>query len=140
MNRSIYLRVTLLCILVAIGVSLSSVHAQSRGQEQDYAVYLPLVSGAPASPAPPPPRPSSNLPASLVGTWFSGQLLPRALYDPTSGQWGSANGLGQMYEFAADGSYTYLAFFRVENPGCASEVSVYRRGIAYAEGASLTLR
>jgi hypothetical protein len=67
-------------------------------------------------------------------------LLPRALYDPTTGQWGSANGLGQMYEFTSDGGYTYLAFFRVENPGCASEVSVYRHGTAQASDASLMLQ
>jgi hypothetical protein len=66
-------------------------------------------------------------------------MLPRALYDPTSGRWSSANGLGQMYTFAVDGGYTYQAFFRVENPGCASEVSVYRQGTAHASDTSLTL-
>jgi hypothetical protein len=75
-----------------------------------------------------------------VGTWFSGQLLPRALYDPTTGRWGSANGLGQLYEFSADGGFSYMAFFRIENPGCASEVSVYRRGVARADGETLTLQ
>jgi hypothetical protein len=48
--------------------------------------------------------------------------------------------LGQLYEFAADGAYTYLAFFRVENPGCASEVSVYRHGTARADGGDLRLQ
>ena len=48
--------------------------------------------------------------------------------------------MGQLYEFAADGTYTYQAFLRIENPGCASEVSVYRQGTARADGASLMLR
>src|SRR5687767_3163986 len=124
MNHSTYLRTTLLCLLIAFGVSLSGVYAQPRAQAQVPAVYLPLLlSGARSSvPTPTPTPPQGSLPAALVGTWFAGQLLPRALYDPTTGQWGSANGLGQMYEFAADGTYTYLAFLRVEAPGCASEV------------------
>jgi hypothetical protein len=144
MNCSFYIRTALLCILVAFSLNLTGVGAQPRAQEQDHALYLPLVrSGAGAAPTPAPPAPTpqpGSLPAALVGTWFSGQLLPRALYDPTTGQWGSANGLGQLYEFAADGAYTYLAFFRIENPGCASEVSVYRHGTASASGGILTMR
>jgi hypothetical protein len=127
---------TLLCLLIAFGVSLSSVYAQA----QQHAVSLPLILGGGTGSAPTPTPPQGSLPAALTGTWFSGQLLPRALYDPTTGQWGSANGLGQMYEFAADGTYIYQAFLRIENPGCASEVSVYRQGTARADGASLTLR
>ena len=140
MNRSTYLRATLLCLLLAFGLSLSGAYAQPRAQAQGPAVYLPLLLGGATSTAPTPTPPLGSLPAALSGTWFSGQLLPRALYDPITGQWGSANGLGQMYEFAANGTYTYLAFYRVENPGCASEVSVYRQGTANADGESLTLR
>jgi hypothetical protein len=139
MKRSSYVHITLLCILAALGVCLSSARAQPRGSEQRYAVYLPMVRSAPASTVPPPPLPG-KLPAALAGTWFSGQLLPRALYDPATGRWGSANGLGQMYEFTANGGYTYLAFFRIENPGCRSEVTVYRQGSARAGSAGLTLQ
>jgi hypothetical protein len=136
MIRSTYLRTTLLCLLIAFGASLSSVYAQA----QQPVLYLPLILGGGTGTAPTPTPPLGSLPAPLTGTWFSGQLLPRALYDPTTGQWGSANGLGQMYEFASDGSYTYQAFLRVENPGCFSEVSVYRQGTARVDGTSLSLR
>ena len=142
MNLSFSLRATLVCLLIAFGLNLSGVYAQPRPQSQGQAVYLPLLLGGATSrtPAPTPTPPQGSLPTALVGTWFSGQLLPRELYDPTTGQWGNANGLGQMYELTANGTYTYLAFYRVENPGCYSEVSVYRLGTAHADGASLTLR
>jgi hypothetical protein len=142
MIRLKMLHATLLCILISLGATLSSTQAQPRAQAQRSAVYLPLLlSGARATPVPPAPvPPAGSLPASLIGSWFSGQLLPRELYDPTTGQWGSANGLGQQYQFAADGAFSYLAFFRVEVPGCASEVSVYRQGSARADSQSLRLR
>jgi hypothetical protein len=140
MNRLKMLHVTLLCVLITLGATLSSAQAQPRGQAQQSAVYLPLLLGGGHATPPPPPPPAGSLPAALVGSWFSGQLLPRELYDPTTGQWGSANGLGQQYAFAADGTFSYLAFFRVEVPGCASEVSVYRQGSASADGQSLRLR
>src|SRR4051812_25451494 len=97
------LRWALLGLLLAIGSSMTLASAQPRPAGLNPAVYLPLaLSGRTnAQPAPtPPPPPAGSLPAALAGTWFSGQLLPRALYDPTTGQWGSANGLGQRYEFA----------------------------------------
>jgi hypothetical protein len=139
MIRSSKLHSALLFALLMFCVTVSSAHAQAPAQAPQAAVYLPLLLGG-AGQAPAPAPPAGNLPATLVGSWFSGQLLPRALYDPTSGQWGSANGLGQLYEFAADGSYTYLAFFKVELPACASEVSVYRHGSAGVEGDNLRLR
>lgn len=136
------LRWALLGLLLAFGFSITVASAQPRAAEITPAVYLPLaLSGrANAQPAPTPPPPAGSLPAALVGTWFSGQLLPRALYDPTTGQWGSANGLGQRYEFAANGDYSYLAFFRIEAPGCTSEVTVYRHGRASADSTNLTMR
>ena len=141
----------IIILLLGIVLGLPPAHAQQRDAAQTHPVYLPFAqrSGnsstppAPAPgqpPAPAPSPPARTLPAALVGSWFSGALLPRELYDPATGRWGSANGLGQQYEFEAGGSYTYLAFFRIENPGCASEVSVYRQGTADAGAATLTLR
>ncbi len=135
MNRSHILRFALLILLIACGASVAGAHAQPRAQAGRFAIYVP-VARAVGGPAPAP----GELPAKLVGTWFYGQLLPRELYDPTTGPWGSANGLGQLYTFAANGDYTYLAFFRIETPGCTSEVSVFRSGTASAAGASLALR
>jgi hypothetical protein len=134
MHRSVYMWALLVGLLLAGTIGLPRARAETSVQEQQNRVYLPLVQGH-GSGAPP----AGNLPAALVGTWFYGQLLPRALYDPTTGQWGSANGLGQMYEFGGDGSFTYLAFLRIESPGCSSEVTVYRRGTARADGATLRL-
>src|SRR5215213_5644902 len=58
MNRSTYLCATLLLFLLALGVSLSGAYAQPRAQEQEYAVYLPLIqsggTGTPPTPTPPP--------------------------------------------------------------------------------------
>jgi hypothetical protein len=132
MHRSNYLWALLLLLAGTIG--LPGARAEPRVQEQDNLVFLPLAQGR-GNGTPP----AGSLPATLVGTWFYGQLLPRALYDPATGQWGSANGLGQMYEFGVGGGFTYMAFFRIENPGCSSEVSVYRRGTARADGATLRL-
>ena len=138
-----------LMLMLGVVLHLPPAHAQPRGVTQQHNVFLPLATGNGSSPAPPVPAPSQspapnppsgNVPAALAGTWFAGALLPRELYDPASGRWGNANGLGQMYEFAPTGSFSYWAFFRVENPGCTSEVSVYRQGTADAAGATLTLR
>ncbi|HEU5102632.1 MAG TPA: hypothetical protein VFU22_26590 [Roseiflexaceae bacterium] len=138
MNCLKMLHATLLCVLIIFGATLSSAQAQPRGQAQQSAVYLPLLLGGAATTTPPPP--AGSLPSSLVGSWFSGQLLPRELYDPTTGQWGSANGLGQQYEFTVGGAFSYLAFFHVEVPGCSSEVSVYRQGSTSVAGQELRLR
>ena len=135
MNRSRILHLALLALLIACGASVAGAHAQPRAQTGQFSLFVPVARAAGgAAPAP------GQLPAKLVGSWFYGQLLPRELYDPATGQWGNANGLGQLYTFAASGTYTYLAFFRVETPGCTSEVSVYRSGAASAAGDSLTLR
>ena len=78
MNLSFSLRATLVCLLIAFGLNLSGVYAQPRPQSQGQAVYLPLLLGGATSrtPAPTPTPPQGSLPTALVGTWFSGQLLP----------------------------------------------------------------
>lgn len=142
---------TIAVLLLGFVYTLHGAAAQPRAAAQPNTVYIPLALGTTGAAAPPlpapspsptpvPSPPSGTVPTALAGTWFTGALLPRTLYDPSTGQWGSANGLGQTFEFATNGSFAYLAFFRVENPGCASEVSVYRQGTVDAAGASLTLR
>ncbi len=97
------------------------------------ATLAPTISHGQAAPK------VGGMPSSLVGTWFAGKLLPRTLYDPSTNTWGSANGLGQMYTFNPDGTYTYNAFFRIQTYGCYSEVAVYQKGSAQATEANLTL-
>jgi hypothetical protein len=58
MHRSTYLRITLLCLLIVFGVSLSGAYAQPRAQEQQHAVYLPLVASGAASTQPTPTQPT----------------------------------------------------------------------------------
>lgn len=114
-------------------------------------LYLPLVvkSGNGATPTPennptpapttPTPTPVNPPPAALVGTWFVGNAPLNDFYNPQTGEWRDANGLGQMYVFGADGAYTYTGFLRLQNGQCRSEVSVYKRGTVNTQGATLLL-
>jgi hypothetical protein len=70
MNRSTYLRTALLCLLIACGVSLSGAYAQPRAQEQEYAVYLPLVRSGGTS-TPPTPTPPTPTPPPLQAGFFT---------------------------------------------------------------------
>jgi hypothetical protein len=103
-------------------------------------LYLPgLVTPGKAQPQPQ-PQPGGSLPATLVGTWFAGNLLPYDFYNPDTGQWSGTNGLGQMYVFTENGDYTYTAFFRSQYGQCTGEVSVYKQGTARVQGADLVLK
>lgn len=160
---------TLICCLIASAAMCNGLAGPALAQgtdptpELNYKLYLPGLSGGTGSGTPPatitptptatqpaptqtstatatqPPPQSHPLPAPLIGLWWTGKLLPRELYDPVTGQWGNSNGLGQMYEFGANGVYTYTADFVIENPGCRSSVKVFKRGIASVDGASLKI-
>ena len=123
-------------------------------------IYLPLVTKANSTstatptptatpttaPTPTPsatptaPAPTNPPPAALVSTWFAGNAPLNDFYNPQTGEWRDANGLGQMYVFTADGGYTYTGFLRLQNGQCRSEVSVYKQGTVSAQGAALVLR
>lgn len=93
-----------------------------------------------ATPATPTaPAPANPPPATLVGAWFVGNAPLNDFYNPQTGEWRDASGLGQMYLFAADGGYTYTGFLRIQNGQCRSEVSVYKQGTVSADGATLLL-
>lgn len=122
-------------------------------------IYLPLVTKANSTstatptptatpttaPTPTPsatptaPAPTNPPPAALVSTWFAGNAPLNDFYNPQTGEWRDANGLGQMYVFAADGSYTYTGFLRLQNGQCRSEVSVYKQGTVSVQDATLVL-
>lgn len=100
----------------------------------------PTTVPTPATPTTPTaPAPTNPPPAALVSTWFAGNAPLNDFYNPQTGEWRDANGLGQMYVFAADGSYTYTGFLRLQNGQCRSEVSVYKQGTVNAQGATLVL-
>jgi hypothetical protein len=124
-----------LAALFSAGARPTSTMAQSVAAKG--AVYLPFMTKAGGtSPA---PQPGGQLPAEIVGTWFTGVIPPTDFYDPSTGQWRDTNGLGQMYVFGAGGSYTYAGFLRIQNGQCRSEVSTYQQGTARAAGGSVTL-
>lgn len=143
--------------------------AQANGEETaatNAKIYLPLVTsnksqGAPQSstptptatqpathtptatpsptPSPTATKPTVTLPTQLVGTWFTGNAPLNDFYNPTTGEWRDVNGIGQMYVFANDGSYTYTAFARFQTGSCRSEVSVYKTGVASTQNIQLTM-
>lgn len=90
---------------------------------------------ATATPTPPP----NSLPAEMVGTWYSGNAPLNDFYNPQTGEWRDANGLGQMYVFAATGAYTYTGFLRIQTGACRNEVSTFKQGSARTDGATLIL-
>jgi hypothetical protein len=139
MNVILQLRASLMLLaLVAITLPTWS-HAQdtvAQTQAGPHKIFLPMLAkGGDTIPAPP----SGTLPSAIVGTWFTGAIPPSDFYDPTTGHWRDTNGLGQMYKFAPDGSYTYAGFLRIQNGACRSEVSVYKQGTANASGNTVTL-
>jgi hypothetical protein len=84
------------------------------------------------------PLPGEDAPTEVVGTWFTGSLLPLEFYDPNTGTWSSPSGLGQMYIFSSN-TYTYTAFARTQYGQCTGEVSVYQQGSLRAQDQSLLL-
>jgi len=99
------------------------------------ATVQPQTPTATATPIPP----VRNLPAALVGTWFSGNAPLNDFYNPQTGEWRDVSGLGQMYVFGADGAYTYTGFLRIQNGACRSEVSTFKQGVAESNGSTLVL-
>lgn len=97
-------------------------------------LYLPLITGGTGN-----PNPGTQLPEKFVGTWFTGNAPLNDFYNPTTGEWRDVNGIGQMYNFASNGDYTYTAFARFQTGACKSEVSVYKQGTASINGTALTL-
>src|SRR5690242_10875581 len=83
-------------------IGLAAAETVEPAESGSRRVYLPMVmTGSKPNPSP------VTVPAEIVGTWFEGGLLPLDFYDPTTGGWSSPSGMGQMYVFNADGSYTY---------------------------------
>lgn len=119
--------------------------AEQAAPAATYQVFLPAVvqaakPPAPAQPGQPAPPPAGALPASLARQWFTGNLTTISFYDRTTGTWSQPNGLGELYAFAPDGSYTYAGALSIQNGACVSEVSVYQTGVARAGASELELQ
>ena len=100
-------------------------------------IYLPMLAGGGPITQPPPP---GSLPEELVGTWYSGQLLNRQLYNRDTGLWSDPGGLGHMYVFGADGSYVLASYLKLgEGTLCVSTVWKYHTGTARVAGEALLL-
>jgi hypothetical protein len=121
-------------------------------QATQFMAYLPMVmvpsedavqpTATPTETTPTPTAttsPGGPLPNDVVGTWYSGTLFTQDLYDPTTGHWASPNGLGQMYRFGADASYTYMGFLHIQNGNCVTDVSVYKHGVVRTATSPMTL-
>jgi hypothetical protein len=122
-------------VIAAALFATAIVGAAGARAGEPYAIALPLVVGPPASGAP-----TGSLPADLVGTWYSGQLLNRSYYNRDTGVWGSAGGLGQMFVFGADGGYTRVGSLQIGGgTTCTSSVDVYHTGTARIEGGQILL-
>ena len=105
-----------------------------------HSLFVPILKSTQESNQPPEgDAPGDSLPAEVVGTWFAGDLLPLNFYDTTTGHWETPNGVGEMYIFNADGTFTYTGFARVQYQQCTGSVSVYREGRATEQDAHLIL-
>src|SRR5215207_3449497 len=125
-----------ICVLVLLATVFGLIvsRAQAQPNPAGYAVYLPLLV-APGQ-APPP----GSLPAALIGTWFNGSLLNLQFYDRSTGIWSDAGGLGHMYVFGANGSYTLVSYLKLgAGTTCESTVSKYQTGTAQVSGDRLLL-
>lgn len=124
--RLLILSFLLLTLLKALLLPLQ-LHAQTP--QAEFMLYIPESLKA-GTEVPPPPPPGGQLPAEVVGTWFSGVIPPVDYYDPATGEWADVAGLGEMYVFDTNGDYTYAGFLRIQNGACVSEVSTYKKGKA----------
>jgi hypothetical protein len=132
--RTLIVSIARLATLLAL-VATALITAYPTRAGQSYSVALPLIVAPTAGGGP-----VGSLPADLVGTWFSGQILNLSYYDRDSGVWGSAGGLGHMFVFAANGSYTRVSHLELGGgTTCVSSVDVYHTGTARAEAGQLLL-
>jgi hypothetical protein len=146
-RRHTLLAQAIIALLLLLGAGRLGGGARAAQPDALSVVYVPLLASPPApptpappTPGPPTPTPPGSLPAELVGTWYSGQLLNLTLYDPTTGIWSGAGGLGHMYTFAASGSYTLVSYLKLgEGTTCVSSVAKYEAGAARASGNALLL-
>jgi hypothetical protein len=133
------------CAIVAVAIlSMTLLGAFSARAAENSLIYLPMLAagGTTNPPTTPPTTPpaAGSLPAELVGTWFSGNMLSLTLYDRTTGMWSDAGGLGHMYVFGANGSYTLVSYLKLgEGTTCVSSVAKYHTGTVRAVGDQLLL-
>ncbi|MCC6455937.1 MAG: hypothetical protein IT328_13375 [Caldilineaceae bacterium] len=136
----LYRVILLLLLLALLEALLIPLRGRAQAPAADFTLFIPASikdgEGAP----PPPPPPSGSLPDELVSTWFNGVPPSKEYYDPVTGEWGDTAGLGEMYEFSANGAYVYAGFLRIQNGLCVTEVSTYKEGTAQAAGGELTLQ
>ncbi|MCB1512635.1 MAG: hypothetical protein KDJ36_17205 [Hyphomicrobiaceae bacterium] len=151
---------TLLLLFIFGTVQSWAAPAAVEQPEATSAVYLPIVNGVQANQATSTPtatptvavptatptvmptptiQPSNRLPDELAATWYSGNAPLNDFYNPQTGEWRDVNGLGQMYVFSDDGSYTYTGFLRLQIGACRSEVSTFKQGTAVADNSALRL-
>lgn len=137
--RTLFIPIARLSVVVVlVATALLGVH--SARADEEHTVYLPLIASSRRPSAPTPAPTPGNLPAALVGTWFSGQLLNLTYYNRDTGVWGSAGGLGHMVVFAAGGNYTRVSHLELGGGStCVSSVDVYNTGAARVEGEQLIL-
>lgn len=146
-------RAIALASLLAVAVlAWAGATSAAPAPEATSQVFLPLVAQAgrpataptqpttPTQPTPPPTQqPVGSVPAQLAHEWFAGNLTSISFYDRNSGTWSKPSGLGELYSFAADGSYTYGGALSIQNGACLSEVTVYQTGVARAVAEELEL-
>jgi hypothetical protein len=139
----------LAALLLALAGATRAAPASPEAPSAASQAFLPLVvqagKQAPAptqpptqTPAPTQP-PAGSVPAQLAREWFAGNLTSISFYDRNSGAWSKPNGLGELYAFAADGTYSYGGALSIQNGACLSEVTVYQTGVARAGAEELEL-
>jgi hypothetical protein len=86
-----------------------------------------------------PPPLAGIVPSELAANWVSGIAPLRDFYNPLTGEWRKASGLGQIYHFTSNGHYVYAAFLRLQTGLCITEVSTYREGKVKATSDTITM-
>lgn len=86
-----------------------------------------------------PPPLAGIVPSELAANWVSGISPLQDFYNPLTGEWRNASGLGQIYHFTSNGHYVYAAFLRLQTGLCITEVSTYREGKVKATSDVITM-
>ena len=136
--RVIQYMLLLLTLLKAFGLFVE-VRAADPQEIARLAMPLAVASEVRRVAAVAPPPTTGVLPTEMVATWSSGIAPLQDFYNPITGEWRKASGLGQMYHFGSNGHYVYAAYLRLQTGLCISEVSTYREGKAKATSDKITL-
>jgi hypothetical protein len=87
------------------------------------------------------PASGGTVPASVVGGWRYGSVSPTTFWDDHTGLYsGSAYGMSDQYEFAANGTFKEYIYIYTQSYGCKIQAWVEMQGTVNFDASQFTTR